>query len=107
MRVIRRYVAPAALVVILLPLLALAGTLLAQNESRLDPSPTSAKMSKRDAEKLRRRIDCIPAANLVGALRGSTTVLGTTLQTSGGRADELPADPTTGNRATRSTRAMG
>ena len=79
MRVIRRYVAPAVLVLVL----ALAETLLAQSEPRMDPSPKSQKVTKREAEKLRRRIDYIPAANLVGALRGNTSVIGTTLQTSG------------------------
>jgi mannose-6-phosphate isomerase-like protein (cupin superfamily) len=39
--------------------------------------------SRRQAEKLRRRIDYIPASSLVGALRGTGGVIGKTVQTSG------------------------
>lgn len=44
---------------------------------------TDARATRREAEKLRRRIDYIPASNIAGALRGSGEVRGTTLQTSG------------------------
>ena len=47
--------------------------------------PAQPRLSKRQVEKLRRRIDYIPAVNLVGALdrAGTTSVTGTTLQVSG------------------------
>ena len=55
----------------------------------MSPAPTpkakleTARADKRTAEKLRRRIDFIPASSVAGALRGTGKVLGATLQTSG------------------------
>lgn len=44
---------------------------------------SDARASRRQAEKLRRRIDYIPASRLLGALRGTGAVLGARLQISG------------------------
>jgi mannose-6-phosphate isomerase-like protein (cupin superfamily) len=44
---------------------------------------SDVRASRRQAEKLRRRIDYTPASNLVGALRGTGGVIGKTIQTSG------------------------
>jgi mannose-6-phosphate isomerase-like protein (cupin superfamily) len=46
-------------------------------------APDNLRMTKRETEKLRRRVDYIPAANLVSALPGNASVAGRTVQTSG------------------------
>ena len=48
-----------------------------------DATPDAPRLSKRETEKLRRRIDYIPASSVTGALRGSGKVMGKTLQTAG------------------------
>ncbi|CAN5917068.1 hypothetical protein BH11GEM1_BH11GEM1_06770 [soil metagenome] len=78
-----RYPLTSLVLVVMLGEQALAQQPTPSSSAQRSATKAGTRAAQREAEKLRRRLDFIPATSVSGALRGSAPIMGTTLLTSG------------------------